>query len=210
MRVALVDDESSWVSVDRGVVPVSPEEFDDMWSMAPSERATGTVFGRRVTFPRRTAAYGRDYTFSGTTQAARPLDEAPGYRHVRQWLAPSPNRTANGILVNWYDAADGDRIGAHSDDERALQRGADIVCVTWASSAAHFRRFRLTSKDAAAAPAAFAGEDVPGVLSLRNGDVLVMGGRCQETHKHEVLPPRKRVPDESHGRRISLTIRTFA
>ena len=55
---------------------------------------------------------------------------------------------------------------------------------------------------------------VPGVdgpvVTLRNGDLVVMGGTCQRTHKHEVMQVLKRSPlEEQSGRRINLTFRWF-
>ena len=54
-------------------------------------------------------------------------------------------------------------------------------------------------------------------LELGDGDLLVMGGRCQMTHKHEVPRlPRHELPGEEDEerqremRRINLTFRSFA
>ena len=43
------------------------------------------------------------------------------------------------------------------------------------------------------------------VLELRDGDLCVMGGRCQKTHKHD-LP---KVTGQLCGRRINATFRSF-
>ena len=81
--------------------------------------------------------------------------------------------------MNWYDAAQKDYIGAHSDDERQLFFGAPIVSITWTSSPTHFRRFRIKPKNSSGLYPNF-GEE-PGVISLRDGDVVVMGGMCQKS-----------------------------
>jgi len=50
---------------------------------------------------------------------------------------------------------------------------------------------------------------MPGVLRLRNGCLVVMGGSCQQTHKHELMKVTRQL-SESVGRRINLTLRAFA
>lgn len=59
-----------------------------------------------------------------------------------------------------------------------------------------------------------AGADIPGEsaeaaakldLEVGDGDLVVMGGDCQKTHKHEVPKTSQLV-----GRRINATFRTFA
>lgn len=42
-------------------------------------------------------------------------------------------------------------------------------------------------------------------LEVGDGDLVVMGGDCQKTHKHEVPKTNQLV-----GRRINATFRTFA
>ena len=48
----------------------------------------------------------------------------------------------------------------------------------------------------------------PGCVPLRNGCLVVMGGMCQATHKHELMKVTKQL-GESDGRRINLTLRAF-
>ena len=98
-------------------------------------------------------------------------------------------------------------MGAHSDDERELLRHLPVVSLSWATPA-HYRRFRFTPRKGvsdALAPEWGAG---PGVLRLHNGCLVVMGGLCQTTHKHELMKPTKQLA-ESSGRRINLTLRAF-
>lgn len=193
------DQASSWLAVARRKIPIDADEFERLWSLAPSQKSTGIVFGRSVTFPRRTAAFGRDYTFSGQTSVSLDLTDAPGYEHYADWMTDTG---LNGVLVNWYDAFEGDYIGAHSDNEVQLVRGAPIVSITFASNDLHFRRFRLKAKK----PLDDNGDVA---VELRNGDVVVMGGACQQTHKHEIMPPRQREAHERTGRRINVTLRRF-
>ena len=44
-------------------------------------------------------------------------------------------------------------------------------------------------------------------MHVKNGDLIVMGGECQRTHKHEIMKLRSRDP---RGRRVNLTLRAFA
>lgn len=200
----LTENSDSWIAVEREVLKISFEEFDALWSLAPPERPTGVIFNKPVTFPRYTAAFGRDYTFAGQTAESLSIDKAPGYTHYAKWMSDA---NLNGVLVNWYDASDGDYIGLHSDDEKDLCENSPIISITWTSTNTHFRRFRLKPKNSAGLFPSFG--DGPGIISLRNGDAIVMGGTCQKTHKHEIMKPRKTCVNESNGRRINITLRRF-
>ena len=127
------------------------------------------------------------------------------------------------VFASFTRYADGSHyIGPHSDDETQLAAGAPIFSISWGAT----RRFRLLprrktasnrdqkavsddygstgSTDACGAsgrPAAPVKLD----LEVANGDLVVMGGDCQKTHKHEVPKTRQLV-----GRRINATFRTFA
>ena len=93
--------------------------------------------------------------------------------------------------------ADGSHyIGPHSDDETQLAPGAPIFSVSWGAT----RRFRLLPRR----------KTMPNMavkldLEVADGDLVVMGGDCQKTHKHEVPKTKQLV-----GRRINATFRTFA
>jgi hypothetical protein len=118
----------------------------------------------------------------------------------------------NGCLQNWYLPVHS--IGLHADDERAMRTGAPIFSLSWGGP----RRFLLRAKpgylpaSAALGPAPtteFAAARAAVVeLQLRDGDLLVMGGTCQNTHKHEV-PKLRKTMDPPTGRRINWTIRAF-
>ena len=125
--------------------------------------------------------------------------------------------------------ADGSHyIGPHSDDETQLAPGAPIYSVSWGAT----RRFRLLPKKKPmsnqgrqtnapiktklVAPNSdttletttlgrLAADAMKLDLEVGDGDLIVMGGDCQKTHKHEVPKTRQLV-----GRRINATFRTFA
>ena len=53
-----------------------------------------------------------------------------------------------------------------------------------------------------------AADAVPLEFYLGDGDLLVMGGACQQTHVHGV-PKRRKKDEGAPGRRISWTFRQF-
>jgi alkylated DNA repair dioxygenase AlkB len=171
--------------------------------------------GKTVTIPRWNQAYGeRDYAFTGQVARARPL-ETVGTFHglLREMQSVEPR--LNSILANWYDAAAGHYIGAHSDDEPALVPGCPIVSVSLCSPR-HHRRLWLTPKPAHAAasrtPARWRQEGVAGVMLMQyHGTVVIMGGDTQTTHRHELMKPTGRNGGlEKAGQRVSVTLRAMA
>jgi alkylated DNA repair dioxygenase AlkB len=99
----------------------------------------------------------------------------------------------NACLQNWY--LPDDTIGRHADDERDLLPRWPIFSLSWGGT----RRFVLRPKSQTTQKTEF---------WLKDGDLLVMGGRTQETHYHEV-PKRRMTMDPTTGRRINWTIRAF-
>ena len=99
----------------------------------------------------------------------------------------------NGCLQNWYHPED--TIGIHADDERDLQAQYPIFSLTWGGT----RRFVLKPRDKSLQKVE---------LFLEDGDLLLMGGHCQRTHRHEV-PKRRTTKDPPTSDRINWTIRAF-
>ena len=203
----LTPDGRSWLLYAPKFWPASATELDSLWRERPIEATKGLIMGREVAFPRRTRAYGHDYQYTGQTQLALPFRDAHTLVQTASSALGSLGRL-NSALVNWYDASEGEYMGAHSDDERALVRHAPIISLSWASPG-HYRRFRFTVRKGCRDAVLPAWQSAPGVLELRNGCLLVMGGDCQRTHKHELMKPTKAL-GESTGKRINLTLRAFA
>lgn len=211
----LMQSGRSWVALARGFAPSTSAQFRSVWQERPAEQPRGMIMGRMVTFPRWNQAYGFDYVFTGQVAKAKPVGEVGafcGLLHEMQTIDPR----LNSILANWYEASAGHYMGPHSDDERQLVAGCPIVSISLCS-AGHSRRFRLAPKPAHAAAAyapcgnGWCDEAAEGVVvRLRDGDLLVMGGDTQLTHKHEVLRPTGRAPGEKDGRRVNLTFRSFS
>ena len=209
---SLTPDGRSWLVHAEKWWPVEEAAMRNVWSARPIEPTRGVIMGRQVDFPRRTAAFGVDYKYTGQIQRSTPLVAAPdAIREVMTALsdgAEQPFGEHNALLVNWYDAKTGEYMGAHSDDEKELVPRAPVVSLSWATRG-HYRRFRFTARkgvaDAATPDAWGMGA---GVMKLYNGCLVVMGGECQKTHKHELMKPTKAL-GESEGRRINLTLRAF-
>jgi hypothetical protein len=105
-------------------------------------------------------------------------------------------RSYNCCLMNWYRPEH--HIGSHSDDETKMDLSIPIMSLSWGGP----RRFLLrpkphVRKDALVSP-------FQEVL-LQDGDLLIMGGKCQEEFKHEI--PRLRKKDGLVVDRISWTVR---
>lgn len=116
----------------------------------------------------------------------------------------------NGCLQNWYTPEQ--TIGYHSDDTKSLINGYPILSISWGGS----RRFILRRKKNkgrggdgnSSTTAATSTHDKNVELIINDGDLLVMGGACQETHQHGVPKVRKTM-DPSTSNRISFTFRAF-
>ena len=104
----------------------------------------------------------------------------------------------NSCLQNWYMPEH--RIGLHSDDEKSHVPGLAIYSLSWGGE----RRFLFRARDDSPS------EPLEKVheLRLRDGDLLVMGGAIQATHKHEV-PKLRKTMDPPTSPRINWTIRAF-
>lgn len=169
------------------------------------------MFGKAIPTPRFQQAYAVSYRFSGNTFDAQPVPEI--LQHcvtAMQEMVVDPETQASflrGVLVNWY--ANGEHyIGPHSDSESALFKHSPVLSLSIGAT----RRFIFTAKTSSNSSSAKAGpvrEDSQLVvdrleLGLHDGDLVVMGGTTQQTHKH-ALPKMKKCKDK----RISITLRCF-
>lgn len=103
------------------------------------------------------------------------------------------------MLLNWYQ--DGNHyIGYHRDDEKQLKQTAKGESFVFSISFGATRDFSLKPVDEA--------KGLSKKISLRHGDALLMGGRCQKTHKHSILKVSGK-KGANLGRRINMTFRVF-
>lgn len=168
---------------------VSRKVFTALWKLRPSEPQKIEVMGWEVPIPRRQKAFGRDYTFSGRTSRAEPVPNL--LNPFLEWGRGNVDPRANGLLVNWYDAAARERIGPHRDEIRGLVEGSPIVTISLGAP----RIFRLRE---------FRGSARLDIM-MGNGSVLVLPWKTNRGWKHEVL---HRADDS--GCRISVTLRAFS
>jgi alkylated DNA repair dioxygenase AlkB len=102
-------------------------------------------------------------------------------------------------LLNWYQ--DGNHyIGYHSDDEKQLVKGPAGETLVFSISFGQKRDLTLRPKKGV--------EGVECKVAMENNSVVVMGGLCQQTHKHAVLKVAGQ-KGKAMGRRINLTFRMF-
>jgi alkylated DNA repair dioxygenase AlkB len=190
--------KDSWYILAKGWMPSTPAAFREEWRLHPEKRHPLKLFGRIVHEKRWSQSWGVSYTYSGATNVARPLHES----NMVQLLIQKANDLTttlrgntepyNGCLQNWYEPDD--TIGLHADDEKAMRRECPIFSLSWGGT----RRFLFRNK----------ASKHKTELWLEDGDLLVMGGSCQETHKHKV-PERRVTMDLPTSDRINWTIRAF-
>jgi alkylated DNA repair dioxygenase AlkB len=173
----LVLDERSWVDVARGWYPDHAGLFDLLLRTAPWRQRERPMYDRQVLEPRLVAAW------SGPDLVRLP----PPLEEVRRAVAARYAADLDSVLVNLYrDGRDG--VAWHGDTVR--HRLDETVVVTVALG--ERRRFLL--RPGTAGPPAH-------VLTSGEGDLVVMGGRCQHEWQHTV-PKAARA-----GARMSVTMR---
>lgn len=103
--------------------------------------------------------------------------------------------------MNWYENGN-DYIGPHQDSEADILPDSPIVSVSFGQE----RVFRVKP-----ATSATLGSKESGValdIPLKDGMYVVMGGRTQKTHTHEV-PKVSGDKGKRMNRRINITLRCF-
>lgn len=187
----------SWVALYPKYRPSTFDEFETIWNLHPKEHATVKMFGKTVPIPRYQQSYGRDYAFSGNI--AKSIQE-PAYvadMRLNINILFADKYCFNGSLCNWYEPEH--YIGPHSDDTRQLTPNSPIVSISWGCS----RKFSLKKKNKT-------NDELQDIsLILEDGDLLIMGGECQSTHKHEILKSKKIINEEKQKNRINFTFRCF-
>lgn len=193
--------QDSWYIIAKGwMAPSTAAEFDREWSLHPAKRHPLKIFGRVVLEKRWSQSWGVTFSYSGFTNVARPVEES----HMVQLLIQRANELTqsiqtdgdtepyNGCLQNWYEP--NDTIGLHADDEKVMRQKYPIFSLSWGGTRRFLFRERASNKMTE--------------LWLENGDLLVMGGMCQTTHRHEV-PKRRVTMDPPTSNRINWTTRAF-
>ncbi|GAB9468570.1 Clavaminate synthase-like [Globisporangium polare] len=188
--------------------------LDEVWKLHPEHHDSIMMFGKAIPTPRFQQAYAVSYRFSGNTFEAQRVPEI--LQHcvaAMQQMVVNPETQASflrGVLVNWY--ANGEHyIGPHSDSEGALFKHSPVFSLSLGAT----RRFVFAAKATKKWPSASSADANDSCeasqeavarleLELQDGDLVVMGGTTQQTHKH-ALPKTKKCLDK----RISITLRCF-
>ena len=187
--------ETSFIEVGRNVLPIiNRNVLDAMVKRCPETSPEIQMFGKMVKVPRKTALFGEaSYKFSGVRM--QPEEDMPELVVMALAFANKqyPAYKWSGALVNWYMTGD-DYIGAHSDDESDLAKGAPILSFSFGAE----RTFRIKPK--VGFECAFDKKDIP----TAHNSMIAMCGDMQSQFKHEV-PKSKKV----HTWRINITVRAF-
>eukprot|EP00746_Dinoflagellata_sp_MGD_P064323 gnl/MRDRNA2_/MRDRNA2_268716_c0_seq1.p1 gnl/MRDRNA2_/MRDRNA2_268716_c0~~gnl/MRDRNA2_/MRDRNA2_268716_c0_seq1.p1 ORF type:complete len:319 (+),score=41.38 gnl/MRDRNA2_/MRDRNA2_268716_c0_seq1:131-958(+) len=197
----LTKDSQSWVLVVKHWMPSSPDEFAQQWALHPADYHPLMMYGKICHETRFSQSWGISYKYSGSINQARPLSDNPFIEKlIEQCNLLLPNRGPyNGCLQNWYEPRHS--IALHSDDEQSLRRESPIFSLSWGGP----RCFRFRAKQST--PVDQCRDKIEFILE--DGDMVVMGGSCQRTHKHEV-PPYRKTKDPKPRNRINWTLRAFA
>ena len=164
------------------------EEFAALWTLHPPSFPTLTIHGRSVQAPRWQQAYGVDYVFSGQTNHAQPIPDLllPYLRWCQEHIAPE----LNGLLLNWYDGAQGHYIGKHRDSNHQRVPNSHIVTLSLGEERTlRMRPWRQKGFTDFVA---------------ENGSIFVIPWNTNLAWTHEIPASRR-----TSRRRISLTFRAF-
>mmetsp|Transcript_78166 Transcript_78166/g.152929 ORF Transcript_78166/g.152929 Transcript_78166/m.152929 type:complete len:278 (-) Transcript_78166:3-836(-) len=202
--VYMTNDCKSWYLLSRRYLPTPDKAaFEEQWDSHPSEYHQIRMFGKLVNESRWSQSWGVAYRYSSTVNTERPLHENAV---VMDLIGAANNLVGcvhlgapyNGCLQNWYEPFH--KIGLHSDDEKSLLREVPIFSLSWGGP----RRFLFRARLDSPSPCLRAIDEI----MLLDGDLLVMGGDLQLSHKHEIPAVRKTLGPPT-ARRINWTIRAF-
>ena len=206
----------SWVLLCRQFRVPTEQEFGSVWACHPQELGKIVLFdGRECTTPRYTRSYGASYQYSGQVQEAHAPSECEKVVELLENInalardgMQDPSMKYQMCLVNWYEQHH--HINPHSDNTRPLVPQSPIFSLSWGQT----RTFRLTPATRQSTTTKKKQNNKPLDIDLESGDLLVMGGHCQTTHKHEIrkIPPKNREssthPPTSETARINFTFRS--
>lgn len=200
--VYLNKDKSSWVLTWKlePEARLSPEEFEELWNSHPPEQSIIRLYGKDVKTPRWTQCFGKTYFYSGVTH--KEILFTPIVQKYLDYSNTIRNCDFNMCVANWYENGL-HYIGAHADDEPQIIKDAQGNTKILSISFGQERDFWLTPKDGVETEEQFQKK-----FTLGDGDVLMMCGKTQETHKHKI-PKVDGTKGKNMDRRVSLTFRTF-
>lgn len=146
------------------------------------------IFGKKIITNRKVAWYADseyDYTYSNTTR--RSLVWTNELLELKNRVEEKLNTQFNSCLLNLYHNGD-EGVGWHSDDEKTLNREAEIASLTFGAE----RNFVFKHKEK--------GDKV--TILLQAASLLVMKGQTQYNWLHSI-PKSKKIKTP----RVNLTFR---
>lgn len=146
------------------------------------------IFKKRVKAPRLMCWYGDPeayYRYSGVDH--KPMPWTLPLLDIKEQIEKKCRSHFNSVLANCYRDGN-DSMGCHSDDEKELGVNPVIASLSLGDE----RVFKMHHKKTNGSL----------IIPLCHGDLLVMGGACQQHWRHSV--PKTKTPK---GLRINLTFR---
>ena len=166
--------------------------FSELWNIQPEKPLEIVIIGKKIPCPRKTQAYGTNYTYSNQTAKIIPMPEIlnPFLNYAKKLT----NCDYNGILVNWYENGKS-YIGAHGDNETNIIKGSPILSISLGGT----RKFRIRKRVGKK-------KIIVKDFMLKDRDVFTMEGKdFQKKLTHEIV----RTAKTNIKPRINMTFRLF-
>ncbi len=198
----------SWMIQRLNVLESPDADFEAMkQSMWDVERKPYMLAGREVVSHRNQVFYSKDpnikYNFTGAPSTTVTEYPALVQKCVEYAERHFPEFDWNGCLGNCYKDGN-DWIGAHSDDERALNPGAPILSFSFGG----LRKFVVNRIKK---PGTMCIGMTRHVTWMPHNSLIIMGGDMQKEFKHQVpiLNKKEAMDPKSTAPRINITVRSF-
>ena len=203
---------------------LSSPEFVRQWNLRPKERKSlgkdNFQGGTQDKFENRwSCSWGRlyDYGLNNNrtieTEVRKLSENAAALRLIKDVNTlmekagvPAANGRVNACYQNWYSFEENHSIAPHGDTLTELVEGMPIFSVSCGGDRLFNIEPEASSKDWAHARKELVSQRCR--LEISDGDLVIMGGECQTTHRHDVPKPRRDVDKERHDR-INFTLRVF-
>lgn len=203
--VEFINEEGAYVFLIKGFYPDHQELHDQLVQEKGWKQTFFKMMGKSIPTPRMLMFVGNEdikyHSYSGTEHVIR--DWLPSTKSILDDVITSPEVIKifalmgsdlpeyNACLLNHYRDGN-DSISMHSDKE-AKDYLASVISLSLGGS----RKFKMQRHEK--------GKVIPKTIKsiqVDGGDLMVMGGKCQERWKHGIDKVKKEVPS-----RISLTYR---
>ena len=200
--IYLNESKSSWIKLVKLSQPdgLSLDEFEELWNLKPTEKQKIKIAGKLIECPRYSKSYLRTYKFSGLNHEA-DFNLPKRIESLLNEFAKNLNPDLNQSLFNWYES--NGSIGKHSDDTRQLKYNSDIFSFSFGPSKRTLILEPIKDKNE---PTIKANKYY---IQLEHNTLIIMGGRCQTTHRHSVPKKNETITNSQNERRLNVTFRCF-